>query len=120
MSIIIKNNFWTGLLGIEGITLWPFIIIVRTASEVTINHEKIHIAQQQEMWILPFYIQYLLDYRNALKGLSSITDASFKKYKAYAQIRFEQESYKNQNNLDYLKTRKKNAWKDYTINSIDS
>ena len=115
MAKIIRSDRFTNLFNINGITLWPFIIINSTADDVTINHEKIHIAQQLEMWILPFYIQYLLDYRKGLKVYSDLTPTSFKQLKSYAQIRFEQEAYANETDFNYLKTRKRFSWKNYVI-----
>lgn len=87
---------------ISGITLFPFILLRRKSdrqNKVLINHEKIHIRQQLELLIIPFYIWYLSEYY--LKYL---------KYKnpqlAYRNISFERESYANDQNLNYLKKRK--------------
>lgn len=87
---------------ISGITLFPFIFIQGKAdrnNKILINHEKIHIRQQMELLIIPFYIWYLSEYY--LKYL---------KYKnphlAYRNISFEREAYENDQNLDYLKKRK--------------
>lgn len=44
---------------ILGITLWPFIIVRPNVTKETINHELIHIEQQKELFIIPFYILYL-------------------------------------------------------------
>ena len=56
---------------IGGITLWPFIILReiydasppwrRKAARI-INHESIHIKQQEELLVLPFYIFYILEW----------------------------------------------------------
>lgn len=87
---------------ISGITLFPFIFIQRKEdrnNKILLNHEKIHIRQQMELLIIPFYIWYLSEYY--LKYL---------KYKnphlAYRNISFEREAYDNDQNLDYLKNRK--------------
>lgn len=87
---------------ISGITLFPFILLRKKEyrqNKVLINHEKIHIRQQIELLIIPFYIWYLSEYY--LKYL---------KYKnphlAYRNISFEREAYANDQNLDYLKKRK--------------
>lgn len=58
--------------------------------EMELNHEKIHSKQQLELLIIPFYIIYLIE---AI-------------FKGYYCISFEKEAYANQDNLDYLKTRK--------------
>ena len=44
---------------ILGITLWPFIIVRPNVSERTMNHERIHLEQQKELWVIPFYLIYL-------------------------------------------------------------
>ncbi|NNF18943.1 MAG: hypothetical protein HKN61_04140 [Flavobacteriaceae bacterium] len=85
-----------------GLSLWPLIILKADAlreDSVLINHEKIHLRQQQELLIIPFYLLYftewlirLMYYRNA--------------YHAYKNLSFEKEAYHNEANLDYLKTRK--------------
>ncbi len=87
---------------ISGITLFPFIFIEKKElrwNKVLINHEKIHLRQQLEMLIIPFYIWYITEY--FLKYL---------KYKnpqlAYRNISFEREAYENDSNLNFLKTRK--------------
>jgi len=87
---------------ISGITLFPFILLRKKEylqNKILINHEKIHIRQQLELLIIPFYIWYLTEYY--LKYL---------KYKspelAYRNISFEREAYSNDQNPDYLKKRK--------------
>lgn len=87
---------------ISGITLFPFIFIEKKElrwNKVLINHEKIHLRQQLEMLIIPFYIWYITEY--FLKYL---------KYRnpqlAYRNISFEREAYENDSNLYFLKTRK--------------
>lgn len=85
--------------GINGLAFWPFIFIapgVRITPEL-INHERIHLRQQLEMLILPFYIWYLI--------------ALFTK--GYMNISFEKEAYDNERNLNYLKTRSFWAFKKY-------
>ena len=67
MKVKKLNRFITFFLGknIIGITLAPFGIYLREdclKDDVTINHEKIHWKQQVEMFIIPFYIWYLLEF----------------------------------------------------------
>lgn len=87
---------------INGITLFPFIILRNKADKtnsVLINHEKIHLRQQLELLIVFFYIWYVFDY-------------FFRYYKlknghlAYKSICFEREAYAMESDLDYLKKRK--------------
>ena len=74
---------------ITGITLWPFIFVKKGYDKpITLNHEAIHIKQQLETLVIPFYILYFL-------------------------IPFEQEAYDNEKDMNYLKNRKPYAWLKY-------
>ena len=96
-------------INIWAITLWPFIICRGKISELTINHEKIHIRQQAELLIIGFYFLYAAFWLKARlwNRLSS--------HEAYMGIPFEVEAYSHESDEDYLKTRKWMAWKDYII-----
>ena len=87
--------------GFRGITLFPFIIVSETdlkQNSVMINHEKIHIRQQIELLILPFFVWYGIEFL--------IKWFSFKdKNAAYRNISFEREAYANEKDLNYLKSR---------------
>jgi hypothetical protein len=63
-----------------------------------INHERIHLRQQAELLILPFYIWYVAEY------LIHVAACRNKK-EAYYNISFEREAYGNEANLNYLKDR---------------
>jgi len=86
----------------RGMALFP-LILVKTEKdrkdEYLINHEKIHLRQQLELLILPFYLFYLLNYLYNL-----IT--SFDHEKAYRNIIFEQEAYDHETELNYLQNRR--------------
>lgn len=87
--------------GYRGLTLFPFVIIrdfLDKENKVLLNHERIHIRQQLELLILPFFVLYFLEY---LIRLIQFKDRN----KAYRNISFEREAYDNERNLDYLKTR---------------
>jgi hypothetical protein len=87
-------------LWIEGITLYPFVFHrKKTLPQWLINHEYIHIKQQLELGILIFYCWYLLEYLVRLIQYKN-------HYKAYRNICFEREAYKNDENLDYVTHRK--------------
>ena len=86
----------------QGIALWPFIVLKKTSlkkNKIFINHEKIHLAQQVELLVLPFYIWYAIEYLIKLVIYKN-------KYLAYCNLSFEREAYLNENNLKYLKQRK--------------
>jgi hypothetical protein len=87
---------------ISAITLWPFIIFKlksNATDDILLNHEKIHLKQQIELGVIPFYLIYLLEY---LFGLIKHRSHD----KAYRSISFEQEAYQNDSNLGYIKTRR--------------
>jgi len=91
--------------GFRGLTFFPFVFLTNKDDKlnaVFVNHEKIHIRQQIEFLILPFYIWYLLEY---LFRLVQYQD----KKKAYFNISFEREAYRNEKDLGYLKSR--SFWK---------
>lgn len=91
--------FFGGSQGIRGLAFWPFIFIASDTiiDDELINHERIHLRQQVEMLILPFYVWYLIAlYR-----------------KGYCNISFEKEAYANENNLTYLKNRSIFAFRKY-------
>ena len=87
--------------GFRGLTLFPFVFMADKDDKlnvVFINHEKIHIRQQLELLILPFYIWYFLEF---LVRLFQYKD----KFEAYKNISFEREAYSNEKDLNYLKQR---------------
>jgi hypothetical protein len=87
--------------GYIGMTLYPFIILkykLDKEDENLMNHEKIHIRQQLEMLIVPFFIWYGLEY---VYRFVQYRDAS----QAYRNLSFEREAYKNEKDLDYVKKR---------------
>lgn len=109
-GIVINNSKIPAMLSwfieISAITLWPFIISRGEPSEVTINHERIHIAQQGEMLVLFFYLAYAFFWlKNKAKGYDD--------FDAYLYIPFEKEAYSNQNDLEYLEKRKPYSWVKY-------
>jgi len=71
---------------------YPFVILNSkvVATQELINHERIHLRQQIEMLIIPFYIWYLIEYYR----------------KGYYNVSFEKEAYANDKNFNYLKKRR--------------
>ncbi|WP_395066088.1 hypothetical protein [Flavobacterium sp.] len=87
--------------GFRGLTFYPFVFLADKndkLNKVFLNHEKIHIRQQLELLIIPFYVWYLLEY---LFRLVQYKD----KFSAYKNISFEREAYANEKDLDYLNSR---------------
>ena len=87
--------------GYLGITIYPFVLLkskVLKSNIVLVNHEKIHLKQQLELLIIPFYVFYCVEFIFRL--------IQYRKwYTAYTNISFEREAYTNQNDQDYLKSR---------------
>lgn len=87
--------------GYRGLTLFPFVFLKSANSKsdlVLINHEKIHLRQQLELLILPFFIWYGIEF---LVRWLKCQDRNL----AYRKISFEQEAYGNEKDLHYLKQR---------------
>lgn len=88
--------------GYAGITIWPFIFAVDediAKDEEFLNHERIHLKQQIELLVIPFYVWYILEYILRLFQYGNHDTA-------YRNISFEREAYFNQNNSVYLQERK--------------
>lgn len=78
-------------------------------SDKDLNHERIHIDYQiKEMLYIFFYLWYGIEFLIRWIG-TGFSDWN----KSYRGISFEQEAYNNEDNLDYLKTRKHYAWLKY-------
>jgi len=76
------------------------------AAKKYLIHEKIHIEQQKELFIIGFFIIYLIDFLYFFIKLRDFQGA-------YYNIRFEKEAYVNMFNDEYLKQRKRFAWKNF-------
>jgi len=87
--------------GYTGLTIFPFVFLKSKQlkeNQVLINHEKIHLRQQLELLVIPFYIFYGTEFLVRLIQYKSW-------HKGYRNISFEREAYTNEFNLDYLKQR---------------
>lgn len=85
----------------------------RTLSKVTYNHEMIHVEQQldfvggnEKLYILGGIIFYMIYFIEWLIKLI-ISGFTLGKVKAYKSISFEQESYQNERDLEYLTRRRR-------------
>ena len=90
-------------INIGALTLWPFVISRNKLNSQMLNHESIHIKQQQELLVVGFYLLYVFYW---LKGLCLYRSAEI----AYYSIPFEIEAYENDENEQYLQNRKPWAW----------
>ena len=99
MILVFKHFFYKNYVGLS---LWPFIFLKHNGLRedlVLINHERIHLRQQQELLIVFFYLFYITEWLFR-------TIAYLDSYKAYQNISFEREAYENEKNLNYISERK--------------
>ena len=89
----------------NGMCLYPFVLIGKDIeiTESLVNHEKIHLKQQLETLILPFYLWYLVEF---IYRIIQYQDFD----KAYRNISFEREAYYYESHIEYLNRRKRYAW----------
>lgn len=94
---IIRNKY-IPFPGYKAINLFGVLFVKNNAKidEVTINHEAIHTAQWKELWYIGFVLWYIAEWLIRLP-----------KGNAYRNISFEREAYANQDDLSYLKNRKR-------------
>lgn len=86
---------------VSGMALFPFILVSQKSfikDEVIIRHEIIHLKQQLELLVLPFYLLYFLNYLINLCRYKN-------HYKAYFEIVFEREAYAKDKDILYLRHR---------------
>lgn len=103
-------------LRVQGLAIYPFIFLQNKSlcrDKRIINHELIHIRQQLELLILPFYILYFLNL-----VINYIVHRNI--YAAYKNVLFEKEAYQNDSNLNYLKNRSFAHWLIYLKKSRKS
>ena len=91
--------------GFRGLTFFPFVFLMNkedVLDKVFVNHEKIHLRQQLELLVLPFYVWYVMEF--LIRWI--ITKD---KNVAYRNISFEKEAYTNEKDLNYIESR--SFWK---------
>lgn len=94
-SKIFRKNF-------VAMAVYPFILLKDKSLREDLrllNHEKIHLRQQLDMLVFPFYIWYFSEYFIRLIQYKNGSEA-------YLNISFEREAYLNEGNPDYLKNRR--------------
>lgn len=65
---------------------------------VVIHHERVHLQQQLELLIVPFFMMYAFEFLVRL--------IQYKNWQlAYRNISFEREAYTKEKDLDYLNSR---------------
>lgn len=87
-------------LQVDGMALFPFVLVRRpNPGAVLLNHERIHLRQQLELLLIPFYLWYLTEY--FIRRLQHHDH-----YTAYRNICFEREAFTHEADLTYLKSRR--------------
>lgn len=83
------------------LTIFPFVFVKHQSLKdnlILLNHEKIHLRQQIEMFWLFFFFWYGLEFLIRLIRVKNVATA-------YRNISFEREAYANESNLHYLRHR---------------
>ena len=90
-----------------GISIYPFIFSrPQGLNAKQLRHELIHIAQQRELLVIPFYILYVVEFLIRLVQYRN-------PHTAYLNISFEKEAYSNDSKKKYLENRKLYNWIKY-------
>jgi len=92
---------------IDAITLWPFVISREPMDQITLNNERIHLKQQEELLIIGFYVMYVYYW---LKNMKKYEGSKRQRMLAYRNIPFEREAYEHQMSDVYTMRRKSYAW----------
>lgn len=111
--MVIESKLICRILGVNGICLWPFIFVDNKKDATLLNHENIHLQQEKELFVIPFYILYIYYYIRNIIELNHISDWRARKYIAYKAIPFERESYANERDSNYIRRRNRMGWKKY-------
>lgn len=108
MKIVICKHFPPS--GFKCITFFPWIILrksfVQRFTTTDATHEKIHGQQQIEMLFVLFFVWYSVEWLIRFV-------VYWNSKKAYKNISFEREAYKNESDVEYLQHRKMFAWVKY-------
>lgn len=99
MKII--TNPWIPFKGFSAINLFGVVFVRNDVPQLDVyqkNHEAIHTAQMRELWYLPFYMIYFIEWLTLLRKYDAKD--------AYYNISFEKEAYNNEHDMSYLKKRR--------------
>jgi len=122
--IVIRNKL-IPFRGFTALAFYPILFIRKEAelSDRTIRHEKIHHQQQIELLLVGFYFWYAVEY--VIRLLIWLDRLNWQEIRvasdlAYHDISFEREAYENEDDPDYLKSRKVFSYTDYIQASRNS
>ncbi|MGL2966490.1 hypothetical protein [Flavobacterium sp. XGLA_31] len=88
--------------GFKAFTVYPFVFLNDKdlkRDKVLLNHERIHLRQQLELLVIPFFVLYILEYGLRLLQFKNGSTA-------YKNISFEREAYQEEKDEVYLVKRK--------------
>ncbi len=97
-------------INIGAITIFCFVFSRGKIWPETKRHETIHFQQYLETFVIGFLLIYLFDFLWA----AIISGKGFSR-DAYLAIRFEQEAWAMDKDVDYLKNRKRFSWLSYPL-----
>ena len=112
-TYVIEHSRLLKVLGIRGLAIYPVVFVEANALTekgnvtVILNHESIHLAQQKESLVLPFYIMYMFEESIRAVVLGNGYEDG------YLQISFEKEAYMNERKKTYLQKRIPFVWFNY-------
>lgn len=94
----------------NAMAVWPFIIVKMSRAKYFTarveRHERIHLAQQKELFLIGFFILYVLFFL--------IKQVACRKWmEAYKRNPFEREAYAKEKDAAYLESRKHYSWTSY-------
>jgi hypothetical protein len=95
---------------IGAITFFCLVFSRGEISEETRRHETIHFQQYLETFVVGFLLIYIFEYLYS----ALIKKKGFSR-DSYLAIRFEQEAWTQDKDVDYLKTRKRFSWLNYPL-----
>ena len=96
---------WFPPKGFKAIMLFWWLIVKKgcNVTSVLLRHEQIHVQQQSEMLLIPFFLWYGVEFVFRL--------CQYREWRlAYKNISFEREAYANEKNVEYLNERAPYAW----------
>lgn len=93
------------------INLFGYVFTKKDLKDYQVRHEQIHSEQMRELFYIPFYVLYVLEF------IIKLPIHKFKWEEAYRSISFEREAYKYQDWYYYLNYREKYAWRKYILKS---
>lgn len=102
--------------GFRGLTFFPFVFLKDANDKQNValmNHERIHLRQQLELLILPFFVWYGIEFLVRLIQYKNF-------HRAYKNISFEREAYAKEYDCDYLLQRSFGSWFSYLFRKQNS